>query len=65
MNRLLRLFRRRPLPSFRVGDLAFYRGRAMAVSRLSGTAAELVWIGDDKQVRTAGFVPLRKLRRAA
>lgn len=62
MRWLRRLFRRRPVPVFRVGDLVRYRGRAMAVSRMTGDAAELVWYDHHRVLHTAGWIPTEKLR---
>lgn len=58
---LLMLFRRRRLRAFRVGDLVSHRGRAMAVSRIDGDRAEVIWLDENRQLHTAGFVPMQRL----
>ena len=62
LSRLWNIQRRCPVPTFQVGDLVRYRGRAMAIAQTLGSDAQLIWFDEAQQLHTAGFVPLRKLK---
>lgn len=62
MSLLRKLLRRRTAPTFRVGELVHYANRVMAVSRIADGEAELIWLDEQHQLHTAGWVPSSKLR---